>query len=70
MQILYDTRGTAMKRYNAQILPRLFMMDGNRKITLTRKGFHEGEEEKFKTELSGEIDRLLTELPAPKNGTK
>ena len=48
MQILYDTRGTAMKRYNAQILPRLFMMDGNRKITLTRKGFHEGQEEKFK----------------------
>jgi len=70
MQILYDTRGTAMKRYNAQILPRLFMMDGNRKITLTRKGFHEGEEEKFKTELSEEIERLLAELPAPKNGTK
>ena len=70
MQILYDTRGTAMKRYNAQILPRLFMMDGNRKITLTRKGFHEGEEEKFKQELSKEIDRLLVELPPLKNRTK
>ena len=45
-------------------------MDGNRKITLTRKGFHEGEEEKFKTELSEEIERLLAELPAAKNGTK
>ena len=65
MQILYDTRGTAMKRYNAQILPRLFMMAGNRKITLTRKGFHEGQEEKFKQELSKEIDRLLVELPPP-----
>ncbi len=70
MQILYDTRGTAMKRYNAQILPRLFMMDGNRKITLTRKGFHEGQEEKFKQELSKEIDRLLVELPPLKNRTK
>ena len=70
MQILYDTRGTAMKRYNAQILPRLFMMDGNRKITLTRKGFHEGQEEKFKQELSEEIDRLLVELPPLKNRTK
>ena len=70
MQILYDTRGTAMKRYNAQILPRLFMMDGNRKITLTRKGFHEGQEEKFKQELSKEIDRLLVELPPLKNKAK
>ncbi len=70
MQILYDTRGTAMKRYNAQILPRLFMMDGNRKITLTRKGFHEGQEEKFKQELSKEIDRLLVELPPLKNRNK
>lgn len=70
MQILYDTRGSAMKRYNAQILPRLFMMDGNRKITLTRRGFHEGEEEKFTKELSEEIERLLAELPPPKNGTR
>jgi hypothetical protein len=46
------------------------MMDGNRKITLTRKGFHEGQEEKFKQELSKEIDRLLVELPPLKNRTK
>ncbi len=70
MQILFDTRGTVMKRYNAQTLPRLFMMDGNRKITLTRRGFHAGEEEKFKNDLSVEIERLLAELPPPKNGTK
>lgn len=70
MQILYDTRGSAMKRYNAQTLPRLYMMDGNRKITLTRRGFHEGEEEKFTRELSEEIERLLAELPPPKNGKK
>jgi hypothetical protein len=55
-----------MKNYNAQILPRLFLMDGNRKITLTRKGFHEGEEEKFTDELSDEIERLLAELPEAK----
>jgi hypothetical protein len=41
-------------------------MDGNRKITLTRKGFHEGEEEKFTDELSDEIERLLAELPEAK----
>ena len=68
MQILYDTRGTVMKRYNAQTLPRLFMMDGNRQLTLTRRGFHEGEEEKFTKELSIEIERLLAELPPLKNG--
>jgi thiol-disulfide isomerase/thioredoxin len=67
MQILYDTRGTVMKRYNAQTLPRLFLMDGNRKITLTRRGFHEGEEEKFKKDLSVELERLLAELPPAKN---
>ena len=66
MQILFDTRGVVMKNYNAQILPRLFLMDGNRKITLTRKGFHEGEEEKFTDELSDEIERLLAELPEAK----
>ena len=70
MQILYDTRGTVMKRYNAQTLPRLFIMDGNRKITLTRRGFHEGEEEIFKKDLSVEIERLLADLPPPKNETK
>ena len=67
MQILYDTRGTVMKRYNAQTLPRLFLMDGNRKITLTRRGFHEGEEKKFKKDLSVELERLLAELPPAKN---
>jgi len=70
MQILYDTRGTVMKRYNAQTLPRLFMMDGNRQLTLTRRGFHAGEEEKFTKELSEEIERLLAELPPPKNTKK
>ena len=70
MQILFDTRGTVMKRYNAQTLPRLFMMDGNRQLTLTRRGFHAGEEEKFTKELSEEIERLLAELPPPKNGEK
>ena len=68
MQILYDTRGTVMKRYNAQTLPRLFMMDGNRNLTFLRRGFHEGEEEKFTTELSDEIERLLAELPEAKKG--
>ena len=68
MQILYDTRGTVMKRYNAQTLPRLFMMDGDRKLTFLRRGFHEGEEEKFTNELSDEIERLLAELPEAKKG--
>ena len=67
MQILFDTRGVVMKNYNAQTLPRLFLMDGNRKITLTRRGFHDGEEEKFKNDLSVEIERLLAELPPGKN---
>lgn len=70
MQILYDTRGTVMQRYNAQTLPRLFVMDGNRELTFLRRGFHDGEEEKFKTELSTEIERLLAELPEAKNGKK
>ena len=69
MQILFDTRGVVMKNYNAQTLPRLFLMDGNRKITLTRRGFHDGEEKKFKNDLSVEIERLLAELPPPKNET-
>ena len=70
MQILFDTRGTVMQRYNAQTLPRLFVMDGNRKLTFLRRGFHEGEEEKFTNELSSEIDRLLAELPEAKNSKK
>jgi len=68
MQILYDTRGTVMKRYNAQTLPRLFVMDGDRNLTFLRRGFHEGEEEKFTNELSSEIERLLAELPEAKKG--
>ena len=68
MQILYDTRGTVMKRYNAQTLPRLFVMDGDRNLTFLRRGFHEGEEEKFTDELSSEIERLLAELPEAKKG--
>ena len=63
MQILYDTRGKTMERYNAQTLPRLFVMDGNRMLTFMRRGFHEGEEEKFNRELSAEIERLISELP-------
>ena len=63
MQILYDTRGKTMERYNAQTLPRLFVMDGNRMLTFMRRGFHEGEEEKFVRELSEEIDKRLAELP-------
>ena len=63
MPILYDRRGHTMKRYNAMKLPRLFVMDGYRKLTFMRKGFHEGEEEKFVRELSEEIDKRLAELP-------
>ena len=70
MQILFDTRGTVMQRYNAQTLPRLFVMDGDRKLTFLRRGFHDGEEEKFTNELSTEIERLLAELPEAKNGKK
>jgi len=67
MQILYDTRGKTMERYNAQTLPRLFVMDGNRMLTFMRRGFHEGEEEKFNKELSAEIERLLSQLPPSQN---
>ena len=70
MQILFDTRGTVMQRYNAQTLPRLFVMGGDRKLTFLRRGFHDGEEEKFTKELSEEIERLLAELPPPKNAKK
>ena len=63
MQILYDRRGHTMKRYNAMKLPRLFVMDGNRTLTFMRRGFHEGEEEKFVKELSEEIEKRLAALP-------
>jgi len=69
MQILYDTRGTVMKRYNAQTLPRLFIVDGNQIVQMARRGFHEGEEEQFKKELSEMIEALLAELPEAKNGS-
>ena len=63
MQILYYRRGHTMKRYNAMKLPRLFVMDGNRTLTFMRRGFHEGEEEKFVKELSEEIEKRLAALP-------
>ena len=70
MPILNDNRGTAMKKYKAETLPRLFVMDGYRKLTFLRRGFHEGEEEKFTNELSEEIERLLAELPEAKKGKR
>ena len=63
MPILYDRRGHTMKRYNAMKLPRLFVMDGYRKITFMRRGFHEGEEEKFVKDLSEEIEKRVKALP-------
>ncbi len=68
MQILFDNRGTAMKRYNAQTLPRLFMVDGYRNVTFKKRGFPDGEgaDEKFKKDISSEIDRLLSKLPPSK----
>ena len=68
MQILFDNRGTAMKRYYAQTLPRLFMVDGYRNVTFKKRGFPDGEgaEEKFKKDISSEIERLLGELPPSK----
>ena len=68
MQILFDNRGTAMKRYYAQTLPRLFMVDGFRNVTFKKRGFpdEEGSEAKFKKDISAEIDRLLSELPPSK----
>lgn len=68
MQILFDTRGTVMQRYNAETLPRLFIIDGNRTIRLARRGFQPGEDETFKKELAETIEKLLVELPPPKNG--
>ena len=59
MQILFDTRGAVMERYNAVTLPRLFIIDGNRKITQIREGFHPGKEDEFTEEISVEIERLL-----------
>lgn len=65
MEILYDLRGKVMENYNAQTLPRLFVVDGYQTIRMTRRGFHAGEEEIFKKELSDMIDVLLAELPEP-----
>ncbi|MDP6532511.1 MAG: redoxin family protein [Candidatus Marinimicrobia bacterium] len=65
MEILYDLRGKVMENYNAQTLPRLFVVDGYQTIRMTRRGFHAGEEEIFKRELSEMIDILLDELPEP-----
>ena len=68
MQILFDNRGTAMKRYYAQTLPRLFMVDGFRNVTFKKRGFpdEEGAEAKFNKDISAEIDKLLGELPPSK----
>jgi len=68
MQILFDNRGTAMKRYNAQTLPILFMVDGYRTVTFKKRGFPDGEgaDVKFTKDLSVEIERLLSELPPSK----
>ena len=68
MQILFDNRGTAMKRYNAQTLPRLFMVDGYRTVTFKKRGVPDGEgaDVKFTKDLSVEIERLLSELPPSK----
>ena len=68
MQILFDNRGTAMKRYNAQTLPRLFMVDGYRTVTFKKRGFPDGEgaDVKFTKDISVEIERLLSELPPSK----
>ena len=62
MPILYDTRGVAMERYNAITLPRLYIIDGNRKITQIREGFHPGKEKEFMNEISKEIELLLGEI--------
>ena len=62
MPILYDTRGTVMERYNAITLPRLYIIDGNRKITQIREGFHPGKEKEFMNEISEEIELLLGEM--------
>lgn len=63
MPILYDRRGHTMKRYNAQKLPRLFMMDGYRTLTFMKRGFKDGEDEKFIKEVSAEIEKQLASLP-------
>lgn len=67
MEILYDLRGKVMENYNAQTLPRLFIVDGFQTIRMTRKGFHAGEEEVFKKELSEIIEVMLAELPKPES---
>ena len=57
--ILYDSRGVAKKRYGAETLPRLFVIDKNRIIRKINRGFNEAEN--FEGELSDIIDQLLVE---------
>lgn len=57
--ILQDLYGMVKKNYGVTSLPRLFMIDKFRKIRLTKKGFHEGED--FEGELATMIDTLLVE---------
>lgn len=57
--ILLDVYGMAKKNYGVTTLPRLFLIDIYRKIRMTKKGFHEGED--FEGELSEMIDKLLAE---------
>ncbi len=44
------------------------MVDGYRNVTFKKRGFRDGEgaDEKFKKDISSEIDRLLSELPPSK----
>lgn len=57
--ILIDIYGMAKKNYGVTTLPRLFVIDRYRKIRLTKKGFHKGED--FEGELAAIIDKLLME---------
>jgi thiol-disulfide isomerase/thioredoxin len=57
--ILYDSRGVAKKRYGAETLPRLFVIDKNRIIRKINRGF--SEMENFEGDLSDIIDQLLAE---------
>ncbi|MEE9167318.1 MAG: TlpA disulfide reductase family protein [Candidatus Neomarinimicrobiota bacterium] len=57
--ILQDVYGMVKKSYGVTTLPRLFVIDKLRKIRLTKRGFHEGED--FEGELAVMIDSLLVE---------
>ncbi|MFQ6673408.1 MAG: TlpA family protein disulfide reductase [Fidelibacterota bacterium] len=57
--VLQDIYGMAKKNYGVTTLPRLFVIDKFRKIRLTKKGFHQGED--FEGELAAIIDQLLVE---------